>query len=220
MSASTLMRPPTGTASATAPNPRDGTVIGRLAYPQLFEPRRFGEQRNVLGSGSGDPKYGCSIIAYGKLVKPMKDAVQTAMRAVIDDTYPDPKKLPSRGLRGTAKKDPLIKPVIDYPRMWSDAPEDAIFIRMNSLDMPTFVDAHVQTLGVEEAKLLFLAGCYVCAAFRAFHYTTGGDPGIGLAFNHLQFLRPGPRLGAGRTAPDDVLTPIDDDDPLFSDLEV
>jgi hypothetical protein len=195
-------------------------VIGRLAYPQLFEPRRFGEQRNVPGSGSGEPKFGCSIIAYGKLIKPMRDAVQAAMRAVIGDIYPDAKKLPSRGLRGTAKKDPVIKLVADYPRMMPDAPEGAIFIRMNSLDMPTFVDAHVESLSIDQAKLLFISGAYVCAAFRAFHYTTGGDPGIGLAMNHLQFLRPGPRLGAGRTAPGDVLTPRDDDDPLFSDLDV
>jgi hypothetical protein len=195
-------------------------VIGRLAYPQLFEPKRFGEQRNVPGSGSGEPKYGCSVIAFGKWIKPMKDTVQGRMRAQIDDVYPDAKKLPSRGLRGTAKKDPLIKLVADYPRMWPEAPEDAIFIRMNSLDMPTFVDAHVQPLGIEEAKLLFIAGCWVCAAFQAFHYTTGGDPGIGLALNHLQFLRPGPRFGTGRTAPGDVLSPIDDDDPLFSDLDV
>jgi hypothetical protein len=215
------MRPPTGTASASnVANPREGKVIGRLAYPQLFEPRRFGEQRNMPGSGSGEAKYGLSVIASGKWVKPMKDTVQGTMRAVIDDTYPDPKKLPSRGLRGTAKKDPLIKLVADYPRMWSDAPDGAIFIRMNSLDIPTFVDAHVESLGVDQAKLLFIAGCWVCAVFRAFHYTTGGDPGIGLALNHLQFLRPGPRLGSGRTAPGDLLTPIDDDDPLFADLDV
>jgi hypothetical protein len=100
MSASTLIRP----SSNAAPNPRDGTAIGRLAYPQLFTPRRFGEQRNVPGSGSGDPKYGCSVIAAGNLVKPMRDSVQAAMRAVIDDTYPDPKKLPSRGLRGQRRR--------------------------------------------------------------------------------------------------------------------
>jgi hypothetical protein len=221
MSASTLMRPPAGTdPGGTAPNPRDGKAIGRLAYPQLFEPKRFQEQRNVPGSGSGDAKYGCSVIAFGKFVKPMKDAVQTAMRSVIDDTYPDARKLPPRGLRGTAKKDPVIKLVADYPRMWPDAPEDAIFIRMNSLDLPVMVDGHVQNLGLEEAKLLFIAGCWVCVAFRAFHYTQGGDPGIGLALNCLQFIRPGPRFGTGRTAPGDVLAPIDDDDPLFADLDV
>jgi hypothetical protein len=195
-------------------------VIGRLAYPQLFVPKRFGEQRNVPGSGSGEPKYGGSVIAYGNLVKPMKDGVQGPMRAIIDDTYPDAKKLPSRGLRGTVKKDPLIKSVADYPLMWPEAPDDAVFVRLSSLDMPTFVDAQVQPLSIDEAKLLFIAGCWVCAAFRAFHYTTGGDPGIGLALNHLQFLRPGARFGSGRTAPGDVLSPIDDDDPLFSDLDV
>jgi hypothetical protein len=215
MSATTLMAP----AGGAAPNPRDGTAIGRLAYPELFVPKRFQEQRNVPGSGSGDPKYGCSLIAFGKFAAPLRAAVQSAMRSVIDDTYPDPKKLPSRGLRGTAKKDPLIKPVADYPKMWPDAPEDAIFIRANSLDMPVFVDAHVQPLGVEEAKLLFIAGCWVQVAFRAFHYTQGGDPGVGLALNCVQFVRPGPRFGSGRTAPGDVLAPIDDD-ALFADLDV
>jgi hypothetical protein len=183
-------------------------------------PKKFGEQRNVPGSGSGDPKYGGSLVATGKFIKPMRDSVQSVMRAVIDDTYPDASKLPTRGLRGTAKKDPLIKVVSDYPRMWADAPEDAIFIRVSSLEMPTFVDAHVKPLSIDEAKLLFLAGCWVRIAFRAFHYTQGGDPGIGLALNHLQFLRPGRRFGTGRTAPGDVLLPVDDDDPLFSDLDV
>jgi hypothetical protein len=215
----TIIRPPAITGGG-GPNSYEGKVIGRLAYPQLFEPKRFGEQRNVPGSGSGETKYGCSVIATGKFVKPMRDAVQTPMRAVIEDQYPDPKKLPSRGLRGTVKKDPIIKLVADYPRMWPDAPEDAIFIRMNSLDMPTFVDAQVESLSVDQAKLFFIAGCWVCAVFRAFHYTTGGDPGIGLALNHLQFLRPGPRLGTGRTAPGDMLRPFDDDDPLFADLDV
>jgi hypothetical protein len=211
-----INRPPTG----GGPNPRDGTAIGRLAYPELFVPKRFGEKRNVPGSGSGDPKYGGSFIAFGNFVQPMRDSVQSVLRAVIDDTYPDPKKLPSRGLRGTAKKDPIIKMVADYPKMWPSAPEDAIFIRANSLDMPTFVDAHVRPLGTEEAKLLFVAGCWVRVAFRGFHYTEGGDPGVGLALNHLQFLRPGPRFGAARTAPGDVLAPVDDDDPLFADLDV
>jgi hypothetical protein len=221
MSVSTLMQPPAGrNVAGAATNPADGQVVGRLAYPQLFEPKRFGEQRNVPGSGSGEPKYGCSIIAPGKFVNPMRDSVQSAMRSVIDEVYPDARKLPSRGLRGTAKKDPLVKLVADYPRMWADAPEGAIFVRMNSLDMPVFVDAHVQTLGVEQAKLLFVAGCWVCAAFRAFHYTTGGDPGIGLALNSLQFIKPGPRLGVGRAAPGDIFAPIDDDDPLFADLDV
>lgn len=216
MSASTLIHP----SPSAAPNPRDGTAVGRLAYPELFVPKKFQEQRNIPGSGSGEPKYGCSVIATGNLVKPMRDAVQAAMRAVIDDTYPDPKKLPSRGLRGTAKKDPVIKLVADYPKMWPDAPEGAIFFRTNSLEMPVFVDAHVQPLSVEEAKLLFVAGCWVRVAFRAFHYTQGGDPGVGLGLNHLQFLRPGSRFGAGRTAPGDVLTAVDDDDPLFADLDV
>ena len=215
---STVISSPATTAGDA--DSRDGTAIGRLAYPQLFTPRRFGEQRNVPGSGSGEPKYGCSVIAAGNLVKPMRDSVLVAMRAVINDTYPDQKKLPSRGLRGTAKKDPVIKLVADYPRMWPDAPEDAIFVRTSSLDMPVFVDAHVKLLSVDEAKLLFVAGCWVRVAFRAFHFTQGGDPGVGLALNHLQFLRPGPRLGAGRTAPGDVLTPVDDDDPLFADLDV
>jgi Protein of unknown function (DUF2815) len=214
----TIIRPPVSTGGG--PNSRDGAGIGRLAYPELFVPKKFQEQRNMPGSGSGEPKYGCSVIAFGKFVQPMRDAVQSAMRAVIDDTYPDSKKLPSRGLRGTAKKDPVIKLVADYPRMWPDAPEGAIFIRANSLDMPVFVDAHVQTLGVEEAKLLFVAGCWVRVAFRAFHYTQGGDPGIGLALNCVQFIRPGQRFGAGRTAPGDVLAPVDDDDPLFADLDV
>jgi hypothetical protein len=212
----TNLRPPTG----GGPNPRDGTAIGRAAYPQLFEPKRFGEQRNTPGSGSGEPKYGCSVVATGSFVKLMRDSVQAAMRTVIDDTYPDPKNLPSRGLRGTAKKAPIIKSVADYPSMWPDAPEDAIFIRMSSLDMPVFVDAQVKPLSVEEAKLLFIPGCWVRAAFRAFHFTQGGDPGIGLALNHLQYLRPGPRFGSGRTAPGDVLSPVGDDDPLFADLDV
>jgi hypothetical protein len=221
MSASTFIRPPTGaTPTGAATNPRNGTAIGRLAYPQLFIPRRFGEQRNVPGSGSGEPKYGCSVIAFGNLVKPMRDAAQAAMRAMIDAEYPDPKKLPSRGLRGTGKRDPVVKLVADYPKMWPDAPEGAIFIRTNSSDMPVFVDAQVQPLTIEQAKLLFTAGCWVRVAFNAFHYTQGGDPGIGLGLNHLQFLRPGERFGGARTAPGEVLTPVDDDDPLFADLDV
>jgi hypothetical protein len=214
------MRPPNNTSPNTGPNPRDGAVIGRLAYPELFVPKKFGEKRNVPGSGTGDPRYGLSVIAFDKFVAPMRETVQGSMRAVINDTYPDPKKLPPRGLRGTAKKEPIIKLVADYPKMWPDAPEGAIFVRANSVDMPVFVDAHVQPLDVEQAKLLFIAGCWVRIGFRAFHYVQGGDPGIGLALNCVQFIRPGPRFGAGRTAPGELLAPIDDDDPLFADLDV
>jgi hypothetical protein len=213
----TIIRPPTTTDDG--PNPRDGTAIGRLAYPQLFVPKKFGEQRNVPGSGKGEAKYGCSVIAFGNFVKPMRDAVESTMRVVINDTYPDPKQLPPRGLRGTAKKDPIIKVVADYPKMWPDAPEDAIFIRASSLDLPVFVNAQVQPLSLEEAKLLFIPGCWVRVAFRTFYFTQGGDPGISLALNHLQFLRPGKRFGSGRTAPGDMLGPVDDDDPLFADLD-
>jgi hypothetical protein len=213
----TINRPPTG---GGGPNPRDGTATGRLAYPRLLVPTKFGEKRNVPGSGSGEPKYGCSIVAAGNFVKPMRDAVQAVMRAVIDDIYRDSKQLPPRGLRGTAKKDPIIKSVADYSKMWPDAPDDAIFIRTSSLDMPGFFDAQVKPLSVEEARLLFIPGCWVRVAFRAFHFTEGGDPGIGLALNHLQYLRPGPRFGTGRTAPGDVFSPFDDDDPLFADLDV
>jgi hypothetical protein len=187
----------------------------------LFVPRRYGEQRNVPGSGTGEPRYGCTVIAYDKWLTPLRDSVQAALRVVIDEVYPNPKKLPPRGLRGTAKKDPVIKSAADYPKMWPDAPEGAIFVRMSSMDPPVFVDAHVQPLGTEEAKLLFVTGCWVKAAFRAYHYVpVGADPGVSLALNCLQFIRPGPRFGAGRTAPGDLLTPIDDDDPLFSDLDV
>jgi hypothetical protein len=209
------MRPPSG----AAPNPHDGTAIGRLAYPELFIPKRFQEQRNVPGSGSGDPKYGCSVIAFGKHVEPMKNAVQAVLRAKINEAYPDPKKLPTRGLLGV-KREPIIKLVADYPKMWPDAPEGAIFFRTGSTDMPAFVDAQVQPLSIEEAKLLFIAGCWVRVAFRAHHQDKYGDARISLMLNCVQFIRPGPRFGTGRTAPGDVLAPIDDDDPLFADLDV
>jgi hypothetical protein len=220
MSASSLMQPPKGAPSTTAvPDPQSGTVAGRLAYPDVFAPKRFQEQRSVPGSGSGESKFSCSIIAFGKFVEPMKAAVQATLKATINNAYPDPKKLPPRGLLGV-KREPIIKLVADYPKMWPDAPEDAIFLRAASLDMPVFVDSNVQTLSVDEAKLLFIAGCWVRMAFRAFHQDKYGDPRISLALNCLQFIRPGPRLGVGRTAPGDLLSSIDDDDPLFADLDV
>jgi hypothetical protein len=221
MSTSTLIRPPSRSATGGAPRPREGTAVGRLSYPELFVPKRFKEQRGKPGSGTGEPKYSCSVIAYGKFVQPMKDSVQSAMRAVIDAKYPDPESLPPRGLRGTAKKEPILKQVADYPKMWPGAPEDAIYIRASSSDMPVFVDGHVQPLSVDEAKLLFIAGCWVCIAFHAFHYAPDDTPpGIALGLDCVQFIRPGPRFGAARTAPGDVLAPINDDDPLFSDFDV
>lgn len=191
-------------------DPRSGVVIGRIAYPQLFEPKRFGETRTE--PGTGDPKYGCSVIAYDKFAPIMKDAVLSAMTAAIDAQYPNAqllKQAAPRGLRGTANKDPIIKSVDQYPRMWPEAPDDAIFVRLTSLEPPTLVDHDMQPLSVEQAKLLLVTGCWVRASFNAFHYTQGGDPGISLGLNHIQYLRPGKKFGSGRGPASDLLDSVD-----------
>jgi hypothetical protein len=108
----------------------------------------------------------------------------------------------------------------EYPSMWADAPEDAMFIRMSSTEPPMLVDQDVKPLGLEAAQLLFRQGCWVNAVFRAFHYTTGGDPGVGLALNTLQFVRPGKTLGGGRTDPGDILGPMHEGSELYPDDDV
>jgi Protein of unknown function (DUF2815) len=209
MSTSTTTKPVT-------PDPRDGAAVGRLAYPELETPKRFGERRNEPGSGSGDPRYGCSLIAYAKPAELMKSNVTSAIKAVVNATYKNAEDLPSRGLRGV-KKEPLIKPVNEYPKMWPDAPEDAIFIRMSSFEQPFFYDSEGQRLSPEHAKLVLVAGAWVRCLFRAFHYEKGGDPGIGLGLNAVQYLRPAPRFGRAAVATDALHESTDE---LFADLDI
>lgn len=198
-------------STTTRKDPRTGVVVGRIAYPQLFEPKRFGETRT--DPGTGDPKFSLSIIAYDKFAPLMKDTVMSAITAAIDASYPTPeqlKKAAPRGLRGTVK-DPLIKMVDQYPRMWADAPPDAIFVRLSSLERPSLVDADMQPLSEAQAKMLFITGCWVRASFGAFCYSTGGDPGVSLGLNHIQYLRPGKNFGTGRGPATDLLDPVDPD---------
>jgi len=136
---------------------------------------------------------------------------------VVDDQYPTAAKLPPRGLRGV-KREPLIKALADYPKMWPDCPhKGAIFIRASSYDQPVMVDQDAQPLSPENAKLLIKSGAIVRILFRAYHYETGGHPGIGLGLNAVQYLRPGYRLGR-YVATEALKEGVDDE--LFADLDI
>jgi hypothetical protein len=212
MSTSTIARPPT----AATEDPRNGKLIGVAAYATaVFEPRRYGESRGT--TGSGDPRYGITIIAHNpKLIAAMRESVTAAIKAVIDDQYPSAAKLPPRGLKGV-KREPLIKLLSDYPKTWPDCPNsDAIFVRLGSYDPPLLVDQDAQALSPESAKLLIKSGSIVRVLYRAYHYDQG-DPGIGLGLNCVQFLRPGYRLG--RYVDTDALKESVDDE-LFADLDI
>jgi hypothetical protein len=204
---------------AAADDPRNGTAIGVAAYAEgVHNATRFGEMRNSPGSGSGDPRFSLSVIAYNTRLRELMDAsVNAALIAVVNDHYPSAAKLPPRGLRGV-QREPLRKLVASYPKMWPDCPDkDAIFIRANSYDPPLLVDQDGQALSPENAKLLIKSGAIVRILFRAYHYEKGGDPGIGLGLNAVQYLRPGFRLG--RYVPTDALAGGVDDS-LFADLDV
>jgi hypothetical protein len=194
-------------------------VAGILGYADtLHVARRYREQVNVPGSGEGDPRFGATIIAYNdKLIAAMQAVIDGVAEVIITDEYPVMAKLPPRGLRGV-DRDPLIKKVADFPRLWPECPHPgAIFVRLSSLEQPRLLDQDGQPVSAEVAKALFRSGVAVKALFRGYPLRRG-DAGVGLALNVVQYVRPGVRLG--RFVDTDLLKGGEGGDDLFSDLDI
>lgn len=208
-------------------DPREGWLSGVAAYTNtVFEAQRFGQTRT--NPGSGEPKYAITLIFVGeKLRERAQTTIGAAIAAVIDDTYASEAKLKKavpRGLRGVTRE-PLIKKVIDYPKMWPSCPDDdALFVRIGSIQQPLLVDADGEALTPDAAKLVIRSGALVHVMFRAFHYETGGDPGISLGLSAIKYARPGYKMGTF-VSMDDIQRTAPGSDPknsdeLFADLDI
>lgn len=221
---STMMRRP---AQEEAADPREGWLSGVAAYTHtVFDAQRFGQTRT--NPGSGEPKYAVTLIFVGdKLRERAQTTIGAAIAAVIDDTYASETKLRKavpRGLRGVTRE-PLLKRVADYPKMWPGCPDDeALFVRLGSVQPPLLVDADGEALTPDAARLVIRSGALVHAMFRSFHYETGGDPGISLGLSAIKYARPGYKMGTYTTM-DDVQRTAPGSDPkssddLFADLDI
>jgi hypothetical protein len=147
------------------------TPIGISSFINLKEPRAV-----VVG---GEPRYSISIIfdkaaQATELFRNLEQAIQDAVRRKW------PNKVPT-GLRSP------FRDGAEKEGQYEGYKSGDIFISPWSKDKPGVVDINRQDL----LDLSDVYAGWTCRAFvRPFAYDAGGDKGVGLFFNSVQFLRP------------------------------
>ena len=81
----------------------------------------------------------------------------------------------------------------------------AFFVRLKSEKRPGVVDINRQEI-LEESK--FYAGCWARAHINAYAYDKGGNTGIALNLNHVQFMRDGDPF-SGRPTVESAFSPVE-----------
>ncbi len=157
---------------------------------------------------NGEPKFGASFIGWGKSAVEMQERVDAAMLAAATARWGVDRRQWPR-LRGIAK-DPVIKLCREFPKMLTDGPPDAVFVRANSTDAPGFVDAQGHPLTLPEVAGMVFSGWFVNVTMRAFAYQHISGDGVSLGLQNVQLVRPGKRLG-GRANATSEFGPVSDE---------
>jgi len=187
--------------SATSP-------IGRVSYAHVFKP--------TLNKLSGKMEYSYQhLFEKGADLAPMKQAI---MNACINKWGPDKAKWPTK-MNSPFKPQ---KALIDAAQKKGQAHEhlnaEAFYVTFKSPEKdnkgnvkpaPVIVDKNPKAVITEESK--FYSGCWAKCNFNAFAYDKGGNAGVTLYINALQFCKDGERFG-GRPDPEKAFEAIPDDE--------
>jgi hypothetical protein len=182
--------------------------IGRVSYAHVFKP--------TLNKLSGKMEYSYQhLFEHGADLAKMKTAI---LNACINKWGPDKAKWPAK------INSPFKSQKVEIDRCAKKGQEhahlhpEAFFVTFKSPDKdgkgntkpaPIVVDKNPKIVITEESK--FYSGCWAKCNFNAFAYDKGGNAGVTLYINALQFCRDGDRFG-GRPSPETAFEAIPEDD--------
>ena len=187
--------------SATSP-------VGRVSYAHVFKPS--------LNKLSGQMVYSYQhLFEKGADLTGMKEAIKNAC---INKWGADQAKWPKK-LNSPFKSQ---KTLIDNAEKKGQSHEylhpEAVYVTFKSPEKdrkgnvkpaPVIVNKNPKIVITEESK--FYSGCWAKCNFNAFAYDKGGNAGVTLYINALQFCKDGDRFG-GRMDPEKAFEAIPEDD--------
>jgi len=180
----------------------------RNSYPHVFKPS--------LNKLSGKNEYSTqALFEKGADLSKMKNAI---MNACINKWGADRTKWP-KNLRSPFKSQQvLIESAQKKDQKHDHLSPDAVFVTFKSPELdtkgnkkpaPVIVGKNPKDVIVEESK--FYAGCWAKCNFNAFAYDKGGNTGVTLYINALQFVGDAEPFG-GRPNPESAFEAIPEDE--------
>lgn len=170
----------------------------RASFPELFEPKAFGQQK---------PKYGITML-FDKTAD-LSEMKKAAMKAAVaefgpKESWPEGFKWPFRN--GDKKKD-------------RDGYAGMIFIKASTSDRPAVFDRLGKPITPESKK--FYAGCYAQASIVCAAFNKDGGTGVTFYLNGVKKTRDGEPFSARGDVSKDFTFDADDggdDEPQESDM--
>ena len=168
---------------AKAKNPTVLTPEFRVAFPNVFQPRRM--------NPADEPKFSiCMVFPKGTDFTAMKQLAALAVSEKWGANIPAGLKSPF--------SDGANKPDLE------GFGPTTIYINARTKFVPGLVDQAVQPI-INQTD--FYAGCYARAQVHAFAYDKAGNKGVSFGFSNVQKIRDGKPLG-GRQDPSEVFTAV------------
>lgn len=179
------------------------TPVFRLSFPQLFEPKAFGE---------GEPKYGCSAVWTPGDFTDKEKKLWSAIRKAMDEECKS--RFKGKGIK-------------DMPANFKDGVRDGAekadlegygdgtkFASLTTKMRPGVIDRAKDKIGPEEGNdEEIYPGCYCRATVTVYSYDNKSK-GVSLGLMNIQKVRDGERLDSRTDAAEDF-----DDDLPEEDLD-
>lgn len=182
--------------------------IGRVSYAHVFKP--------TLNKLSGKMEYSYThLFEKGADLSRLKAAMKNAC---INKWGADAAKWPTKMNSPIKSQKVLIDNAVKKGQTHEYLDAEAFFVVFKSPDLdgkgnkkpaPVIVDKNPKVVISEESK--FYSGCWAKCNFNAFAYDKGGNAGVTLYINALQFCKDGDRFG-GRPDPEKAFEAIPEDE--------
>ncbi|MBE2997052.1 DUF2815 family protein [Candidatus Liberibacter asiaticus] len=165
-------------------------IKGRLSYPQLHEPRAYGDK--------GDEVYSADIL-FSKTDNEQCDKLEQAIREAGEEKFGGSnmaaliERMKRTGRYPLKDGDQKISTSLK-PEAYEVYAGQYYITPKNKKVRPRLVDRHVQEV-TENIQEVFYSGCHVNAIISVYAYTFQGTKGVTFTLTGVQFVKDDTRWG-------------------------